>query len=275
MQPKFLRTLKGNPNGITINQHIHSAHSIKKFYRDGKVDYFDINARSLTRVRAGDFKFCVKRAWSEKAEHQLMERNIEKNYFNVIDELSDYDPDSQSEFVSKYYLLCMFRFIAKYKVRKNVKLQGVSPSSLSAEEMEALEVNGYLYCDSDSSVPFHIFEGANIEISIMRCMLKEFNKYKWGVVSAAYGEFLVADGYTNNNFNYAIQPISNTQIFLAGFPAGQVSYDVVAELNFYSKYTAKDFFYGHDLKRCPVIRPVAKGVRDFLGTSKINWPLIL
>ncbi|GEM_PF-4792587 len=275
MQPQFVRTIDGNPNRITINQHIHSAHSIKKFYRDEKVDYYHVKSRTLSRISAGDFKFCVKRAWSETAEHDLMERNIERKYFDVIDNLSCYDPRSQSQAISRYYLLCLYRFLAKFKERKDVALNGVSPSPLNKEQMEALEVNGYLYCDSNANIPFHIFEGARIQISIMQHMIKEFNSFRWGLVTAVHGEFLVADGYINSDINYAMQPVSPNKVFLANFPNGEVGYESVAELNFYSKYAAKEFFYGRDLKKCPVITPVAKGIRDFLGLSILNWPLIL
>lgn len=72
-QPTFRRVQKRNPHQLTVDQHIHAAHCIRKFTDEkGTVSVFDKTLSRWVQRKPDAAMFCAKRAWDERSEKGYM-----------------------------------------------------------------------------------------------------------------------------------------------------------------------------------------------------------
>jgi hypothetical protein len=68
-------TRAGNPNRLTLNQHIFPTQSIKRFTNEsGRVSVHDLCVNNSFSAKPDNPIFCARRAWDERAETGYMKR---------------------------------------------------------------------------------------------------------------------------------------------------------------------------------------------------------
>ncbi len=71
---------KGNPHGLTIDQHVFPKRSIERFAgQDGRVYVYLKSKQVYFQAAPGDVIFCAKRIWDQRAEYGYM-REIEDKF---------------------------------------------------------------------------------------------------------------------------------------------------------------------------------------------------
>jgi len=241
----FEKPEKGNPHNFVIKQHIHTAHSISKFYsNDKKVDVFFINSGKTERKHKREKTFYTKRNWDQKAETGLM-ADIEKDYHEEINNIKPYNSRNHHA-ISKYYLLWRIRHDFHMSRIDDVTLNGISGSGLTKEQEEILENKGAMYVREGGVVPSRFITGIQVLIQIDQQWPK-VESLKWGLLTASSGEFIVSDCYKEITF----LPISPTLAFSAGQEDMKISKQSVINTNIQSVKQASEYYFARDLTKCP------------------------
>lgn len=242
----YEKTRKGNPLGITIEQHFHSAHSIAKFYNSKNL--VEVKDKISNDVLLRDKRariFCTKRNWDERAEHGFMAR-IEKQFHEQIDIIK---PEStrNHEAISEYYILWSLRHSFHLNRLSNVKFNGIPGSELTKEQQENLEKNFYSFVTPDAEIPARQLTSIHIQTSIMH-FLNQNKNLKWGLLQSQHAHLLCADSYHDLLFI----PISPKLAFSANVRDCFINDKDVAIINRNSIDSAKEFYFAKSLKKCPI-----------------------
>ena len=126
-------------------------------------------------------------------------------------------------------------------------MSGVSGETLSKDQEEILEKKGASFIRSDQTIPSRFTSGVLIEIKIdeMACSLKD---YKWGVVSAEEGEFVLPDTFGK----WCIVPVTPTVCLVCNQVDTRIARHQVVELNRDAVQAAKQYFVARDFSQCPL-----------------------
>lgn len=255
-QPEFRKfqgksTSNGkNPYQLTKNQHIHSKHAIGLFNNEHKkVEVFDLASGGITQKRAGDSFFCGMRLWDERAEKGYMAA-IENKFHNEIDNLRPVTKRNHRA-ITEYFFLWKFRHMALSFKKENINLAGVSGDDLTHDEEEILEKKHTVFVQEDSSVPYHMYNGLHIQVSIDKAMY-QFENLRWGLWKAKRGEFILADSYYKLDELCGFFPISPTLAFAASMQDGMINYDDVKLCNQQSKKFASSYCIARSWTNAPL-----------------------
>lgn len=242
----FESTAKGNPEGLTIQQHFHSAHSIEKFYgSDERVDVNIFGECEIVKRHKRAKIFCTKRTWDQRAERGYMV-DIETAYHEEIDTIKPFD-ERNHEALSKYLLLWLLRHQFHLSDNNDSELYGISGSGLSKNEEEVLERKQCMFVRDGGVVPSRFGVGLQIQIALDR-EWHSCEHFKWGLMEAVDGEFICADGYGG----WPFIPITPKHAFLAQTYDQMITRDQLAEFNKHSVETAKEYYFARKLNDCPV-----------------------
>ena len=149
----FEKPQPGNPNRITVRQHVFPTKSIERFANDsGRVEIQFKDRNKTNKVRPTDAAFTAKRVWDQSSEAGYMKR-IEDSFQAVSryvlsgNEILSTD---QMKDVSRFHMLWRLRVDARSNRPPELKLKGVLPGErvLTEDQEEKLEVNGYSYLQS-------------------------------------------------------------------------------------------------------------------------------
>ena len=239
-------TIKGNPQKLTVEQHIHTAHAISKFYNEAeKVQVKLIASQEIVERNKRAKIFCTKRTWDERAEKGYMAA-IEKEFHNQIDNVRDYSSRCH-ESISRYFLLWRLRFAYHTCPNQDIVLNGITGSGLAKEQEEILESKWCMYTRDNGVVPSRFSTSLQIQIELDRAW-EAYSGLKWGLLEATDGEFLVADGYDDLTF----MPIAPKFAFAAGVGDQKISKEKVFELNNCSLAKATEYVFARDFSACPI-----------------------
>lgn len=242
----FESTLNKNPMQLAIDQHFHTAHAISLFYDvDGKVEVKDIASNEIVKRHKRAKIFCTKRTWDQRAETDYMVP-IEKCFHEEIDNIKSFEKRNH-EAISKYCLLWRLRHKYHLNDQQDIILNGVSGSGLTREEEEILESKHVNFVREGSIVPSRFFCGLQIQVSIARDW-QLCNHFKWGLIEATDGEFLVADGYDD----FAFMPISPKFAFWAGERDQKINRQQLVEVNKETISKAKEYYFARKISECPI-----------------------
>jgi hypothetical protein len=243
----FEPTDRGNPYQLTKNQHIHSAHSIGKFYdSNGTVEVRILAENKDVRRKKNDKIFVAKRVWDQRAEKGYM-YEIETNFHREIDFVRPFGQRNHDA-ISKYFVLWRERFKFNLIDSSDALLEGVSGDELSKSEEEGFESKYMMYVRNGGVVPSRFATGFFIQREIDCAMQLEFNGVEWGVVEAVDGEFLVADCYVD----CLVMPISPSLAFVANEFDRKINREQLAAINNLSMGRANKFVFARNLAACPV-----------------------
>ena len=243
----FERPSKGNPFQFTIDQHIHSAHSIGKFCdSDDKVEVHFMDSGVTEKRQKRAKVFCTQRNWDQKAEIGLM-ADIENEFHKQIDNNKQFDSRSHQA-ISKYFLLWRIRHNFHISPNEDGILNGVSGSGLTSKEQEEiLEHKGVMFVREGGVIPSRFLTGTQVLLKLDH-LWPLVENMKWGLLTAHEGEFLVADCYNDLTFI----PISPTCAFCVGYEDMEIDKQSVANANKQSIEEATNFYFSRNLAKCPI-----------------------
>jgi hypothetical protein len=239
-------TIKKNPRQLAIEQHFHTAHAISLFYdSDEKVEVMELSSGVIVKRHKRAKIFSTKRTWDQRAETGYMVP-IENAFHKEIDDIKSFS-DRNHQAISKYCLLWRLRHDYHLSSPADVVLNGVSGSGLTKEQEEILESKNASFVRDGGVVASRFASGLQIQISLDRDW-HACSHFKWGLIEAQDGEFIVADGYGD----FAFIPISPKLAFWAGESDQKISRQQLAEVNKESVSRAKEYYFARKISECPI-----------------------
>ena len=239
-------TIKKNPRQLTIEQHFHTAHAISLFYDlDDKVEVMELSSSTIFKRHKRAKIFCTKRTWDQRAETGYM-ASIEDAFHKEIDDIKSF-PERNHEAISKYCLLWRQRHYHHLNNPADVVLDGISGSGLTKEQEEILESKNYSFVREGGVMASRFSTGLQIQIALDRDW-HTCRYFKWGLLEAQDGEFIVADGYGN----WPFIPIAPKLALMAEVPDQKVNRQQLAELNNESIASAVEYYFARKISECPV-----------------------
>lgn len=249
------RPQKGNPYGLTINQHIFPAASIKRFSGvKGNVEVKRVGAKQSFTAKSDNKIFCGEFVWDHGSESGFM-KNIEDRFQNLvgsfINDCRERFSSDENKIVTEMYALCCVRFMRKRTPILGQKLNGVKPENLTIDEQEILEKKGCSYVDSNSIVSSRQMTGMQIRFDIDR-ICKQMTNVNWGVLSAEIGEFIVPDNFTK----HAYFPLNPTMVLAANQTNRSIGFEEVERINRNAIESSDTYFFARELSACPLLKPL-------------------
>jgi len=239
-------TTKKNPRQLTIEQHFHTAHAISLFYdSDDKVEVYDLSMGKIVKRHKRAKIFCTKRTWDQRAETGYMVP-IEDAFHEEIDNIKSFS-ERNHEAISKYCLLWRLRHEYHLSNPDDTVLNGVSGSALTKGEEEILESKNAIFARDGGVVASRFSSGLQIQIALDRDW-HACRHFKWGLIEALEGEFLIADGYGD----FAFIPVSPKQAFWAGESDQKISWQQLAAVNKETISRAKEYYFARKISECPI-----------------------
>ncbi|GFD73853.1 hypothetical protein ACI7YQ_19780 (plasmid) [Alteromonas marina] len=239
-------TIKKNPQQLAIKQHFHTAHAISLFYdSDKKVEVMELSSGEIVQRHKRAKIFCTKRTWDQQAETGYMAR-IENAFHKEIDHVKAFS-ERNHEAISKYCLLWRLRHEYHLSDPIDSVLNGVSGSGLTKEQEEILESKGMGFIREGGVVPSRFTTSIQIQTILDRDW-GTCRHFKWGLIEAQDGEFIVADGYGD----FAFIPISPKKAFWAGQDDQIITRQQLAEVNKESVSRAKQYYFARKISECPI-----------------------
>lgn len=145
------KTQRGNPHGLTINQHVFPAASIARFAQiDGFVLAFLKDQRKIIRCRPQNLLFCMKRGWNQSVEHGFM-KIIEDEFQLLANRILDGSISNglnpiDNKIITRFCVLCRLRAEERLAPSSDVQMRGILVGSpLPKKEEEILEKHGYIF----------------------------------------------------------------------------------------------------------------------------------
>ena len=243
----FEPTSKGNPYNFVINQHFHTAHAIGKFHNNNdKLDVYIIESGKVEQKHKRSKIFCAKRNWDQKTETIIM-HPIENKFHEEINNIKSYELRNHHA-ISEYFLLWRTRHHFHISRMDDIQLNGISDNSkLTKKQKETLENKGVIYSENNGVIPSRFMTGIQISRQI-DMQWSGIKKFKWGLLEAKEGEFIVSDCY--NKFMFI--PISPTLAFCANYPDMIINKESISNVNIQSIEQSTNFYFARDLKKCPL-----------------------
>ena len=248
----------GNPNQITISQHIIPVKSIERFYNQkGAVEVRLIKQQKVIPVKANNKLFCASRCWDHHTEVYMTSiENPFQELCEIIikDGISFKIGDKENKIITKFYSLWRSRHHYQKNPESNWKLKGLpaidKERDFTQDEREKIEKLGAITPDYDEEngvfIPSHIANGQIIRNSIhyyeMMC-----KNAKWGIlISKEDQEFVMPDCF----LQLMAIPVT-PKICLFSYEENQhVTNSEVKKINSYAIHFSQDYFFAKDFKYC-------------------------
>lgn len=250
VQPKQ-RGRRKNPYELTIKQHTHSAHALKKFSDEaGKVEVMLFPSKTIEKKRPNDSFFCAMRLWDERAEKGYM-ATIEERFHKEIDDPFRPAIFRGHEAITEYFFLWMYRHACYHSSHEDIHVKGISGGNYTHDEEEILEKKFTMFIQGDSTIPYHMMNGVQIQRRIDEALYKN-KEIKWSLWKAARGEFILSDCYFSHTENWGFMPITPKLAFVASSSDSVISFERVKELNRKSMSLAKRYCLARDWTKTPI-----------------------
>ena len=248
------RMSDGNPNRLTVEQHIFPTRSIERFLdKSGRVDLQDDLHQKRRPAKPRDSIFCARRAWDQRAEAGYM-KSIEDQFQHLATQIVASHiqsiPADQKEIVDQFYALWYMRGRHKRLSSQQIQLNGVYGDMLSLEEEENLEKKHYLWVRPDGNMPARQFNGLWLQQQIDGYAAQLSSRVNWRIVQALAGEFLVPDVP-----EALFVPLSPTIGLASADGDGKIIEDDVARINRFMMDHSREYYFARDLKACPALPP--------------------
>ncbi|WP_165988057.1 hypothetical protein [Caballeronia sp. SBC1] len=161
------RTLPGNPNGLTVEQHVFPLCSMQAFVGPVKrVSLFEMSEGKSRRVKPKNVVFCAERAWDQRTEGVLM-KQIEDEFQDIVQPILRGQAHSiapeQKHAIDRMFALWYMRSRHRNLEAQEIQLNSVSGSALTKTEEENLEMNNYMYIRPGGKMPARQFNGMRLQ----------------------------------------------------------------------------------------------------------------
>lgn len=153
------RTRPGNPNGLTVDQHVFPLRSMQQFAdRTKRVSVFEMTKGKSRQVGVENVMFCAQRAWDQHTEGVTMKR-IENRFQDIVQPILRGHVHSvapaQKCAVDRMFALWYMRSRHRNLEAQEIQLNGVSGSDLT--------MNNYVYIRSGGKIPARQFNGMRLQ----------------------------------------------------------------------------------------------------------------
>lgn len=236
-------TQKGNPHQITKKQHIHTAHCIGMFEKDGYVQVKELATGETLKREKRAAIFCAKRIWDERAEKGYMAK-IEDDFHKEVDN-AEIGRSRNHLAISTYHLLWFLRHNFFVSPIPDIPLVGVSGSGVNKDQSEIVESKWGGHIRDNGVLPSRFATSVEIQ-RLIDMNISQYSQLRWGLLRATEGEFLVADCYQEHCF----MPLSPTMAFYAQTEDTEINREDLVALNTASISKATNYYFGRDLAQC-------------------------
>lgn len=191
---KHEKPLAGNPNQLTINQHVLPRASIARFADvTGMIEV--CRDKTFFKADAENPIFCARRVWDQKAEevyHQL-ESDFQDLAERIVTSPNIVLDQVANELTSNFFALVCARTLSRRNSIPDAQLTEAAPTSKFEKDMlEKLEKVGYVTLNQQGAIPARMIAGPRLQIQIDNC-LKELGNPTWHIACSDSLEFLVSD----------------------------------------------------------------------------------
>ena len=247
---KTEKTRPGNPNRLTLCQHVFPAKSISRFgNQNGVISMHDLVRKRVFNAKPTNVIFCADRAWDQRTEREMtiIEDKFQNLIAPVVAGLSRTIAQDQREVVDKMYALWFMRPRYRELTQQEIHLHGGVGSKLTKEQEENLEANGYLFAREGGAMPARQLNGLQIMLRVYEYAKDlEKNLKRWGVIETQAGEFIVPDVPF-----HTILPITPRLALVNSEQDGHITEQNLAQLNQAMRTSSQSYFFARDLSHCP------------------------
>ncbi|MNV28169.1 hypothetical protein D3C71_1193510 [compost metagenome] len=149
--------------------------------------------------------------------------------------------------VSEYFFLWQMRRMARERPIRDMKLNGVTGSSLTPLQRQFAEARHVVTIDHDANVGGQHSTTIQILRGVDERML-QYPALRWGVLRSTSGEFVVADGYASAFFF----PVTPSIALMANQRDCRIDEGSVRKMNRQSMEEARAYFFARDISKCPI-----------------------
>lgn len=179
-------TQPGNPQQLTINQHIHSKSCIKRFANGaGLVGVLERSKmKPSSPIGPAAAIFCAKRVWGEHLEHGALLSDIEARFLTEVETCISRGTVTSHKAITEYLSMWQVRAQLNAAPPPDVALQGISGSGLTKDQEERLEKKGIGFARVGGVIP-----GRNSSYMIALrqhdLTMARYGDLLWGVIRVA------------------------------------------------------------------------------------------
>ena len=247
------KTRPGNPNRLTLNQHVFPTRSIERFAdKEGRVDTRLLDPHDkVIRPKPDNTIFGASRAWDQRAEGGYM-KQIEDRFQQVADAIISGNittvSDKQRPAIDWMYALWYWRARFRELESQETQLNGVTGPDLTLEQEENLESNGCMFARKHGAMPTRQLNGAVIQMRT-GYYVDELPKFftRWGLIKAQSGEFIVPDVPC-----HGILPLAPQLALVKDTRDGMITEQNLAQVNAAICSLSETYYFAHDLSKCPL-----------------------
>ncbi|MGO9060179.1 MAG: hypothetical protein ACLQU2_22790 [Candidatus Binataceae bacterium] len=244
------KTRPGNPNKLTLRQHVFPSKSIGRFTNErGLVSVHDLLRDKVRLAKPRDSIFCADRAWDERAEKSM--KSIEDAFQMLVGPIiagtATEVRQDQKPVVDEMYALWLMRAQYRELETQEVQLNRITGDDLTKEQEENLEKNGYVFTRKNGMMPARQLNGIQLQMRIdnsVRSLATTVTR--WGVISTQDEEFIVPDIP-----RHGVIPITPRLALVQSAPDGMIVEQNVAEINQAMKTTSLVYCFARDFSNCP------------------------
>lgn len=248
----IVKPSRGNPQSLTVRQHIFPAQSIKRFANtDGYVWVNDITHFKARMAKPTDEVFVAKRAWDQRAEAGYMkyEEDMYQSLAEYILSGGKFGFESDHYIITRMYALWVTRHHRAGNPFDDTQLNLVSGSQLSQEHQEVIESKHGLFIDANGRIPARMMNGTVIQTHYGQLAASIGRAgYRWGLLTSRTGEFIVPDSFVN----VGIMPLTPTQCLAAGSDNAFIDNKSVKTINRQAIESSANYFFARDIRKCPL-----------------------
>lgn len=247
---EFEETQKGNPHGLTINQHVFPKKSIDRFSgANGLVQLYRKGGAKVIRVNSSNNLFCAKRAWDQRTE-AVIGKSIEDRFQVLAESIHS----GSSEVIGHFEKKVVEDFFSLWRTRhkfmseglEDLAINGIDGDSLTKNEQEILERKHVIFF-RDGVMPGRFAAGAHV-FGYMDNFRQNNLNMQWGIVRAGEGEFIVPDCFQD----MMIIPVSPKLLIVADQPNSTLTRSEVAVINQVAIARSTNYYFARSLSSCPV-----------------------
>jgi hypothetical protein len=245
------KTRPGNPNSLTIKQHVFPLKSMEQFAQDGRLSVHLITRQKIICTKPNNKLFCASRAWDERAETGYMKQTedaFQSAVAPVLDKKIGAIASEHKPIIDRMFALWYMRSRYRDLEEQEISLNGIVGDALTKEQEENLEKNGYMFARRGGTMPARQLNGIQL---LMR--IDEYARQlavgvpRWGVISTQSGEFIVPDVPL-----HTVIPLSPCLAFINSASDGVITEQNVAEINRAARAASQEYFFARDFSACPL-----------------------
>lgn len=245
---------KGNPNQLTINQHVFPARSILRFMDRKRVEVMEKRENRKIPRKPDDALFIAKRLWDHHSEHGFM-HDIEALYQQVADKIISGHrilTDKENRAITDFYSLWNLRQREKSSATIYDQFPEFKGKKIVVDKdrQERHEKRGVTYWNEKGEIPNRVLTGNSLWQQVLLERKRNAGS-TWGIFEGKTDEadFLVPDRLSF----HTVVPVSPKICLVANQKNRLVDFVFVARMNGLALDNSENFYFAKKLENCPIL----------------------